>query len=340
MKNLKGFHKLIFVVNSLMAFALLLSYILPYMAPKQFAILSVLSLAVPALIIINILFVVYWLLNIKRQLLLSLFVLTIGYNHLFSLYKFSSSKNVDDSQNISIMNYNVRLFNVFDWIKDTNVKQGISKFLAEKQPDILCVQEYRPDKEVHLEGYYKYEELSGKKVKNGQAIFTKFPIIKSGSIEFPNTSNNAIYADVVKGSDTIRIYNVHLQSLGIDPTVEKLANEDSENLFKRVSSTFKMQQFQAELFLMHKKQSPHKMIICGDFNNTAYSYVYKEIKGDLKDAFKEAGNGFGRTFDFKFFPVRIDFVLVDKSFEVNSFKTSDVKLSDHYPVLAKVKLGK
>ncbi|WP_456440680.1 endonuclease/exonuclease/phosphatase family protein [Psychroserpens sp.] len=339
MKNLKGFGKLIFVVNSLMAFALLLSYVLPYMAPKQFAYLSVLSLAVPALIIINILFAVYWLLNVKRQLILSLLVLAIGYNHVFSLYKFSSSKNVDDSQNISIMNYNVRLFNVFDWIKDPNVKQDILNFITEKQPDILCIQEYRPDTEINLEGYYKYEELSGNKVKNGQAIFAKFPIIKSGSIEFPETSNNAIYADVVRGIDTIRIYNVHLQSLGIDPTVEKLANEDSENLIKRVSSTFKMQQFQTELFLKHKKQCPYKMIICGDFNNTPYSYVYKEIKGDLKDVFKEAGNGFGRTFDFKFFPVRIDFVLVDDRFEVNSFKTYDVKLSDHYPVMAKVKLS-
>ena len=338
MKNLKGFGKLIFVVNSLMAFALLLSYVLPYMAPKQFAFLSVLSLAVPALIIINILFAVYWLLNVKRQLILSLLVLAIGYNHVFSLYKFSSSKNVDDSQNISIMNYNVRLFNVFDWIKDPNVKQGISNFITEKQPDILCIQEYRPDAKVKLEGYYKYEELSGNKVKNGQAIFTKFPIIKSGSIEFPETSNNAIFADVVRGIDTIRVYNVHLQSLGIDPTVEKLKKEDSENLLKRVSSTFKMQQFQTELFLKHKKQCPYKMIICGDFNNTAYSYVYKEIKGNLKDAFKQAGNGFGRTFDFKFFPVRIDFVLVDERFEVNSFKTYDVKLSDHYPVMAKVKL--
>ena len=340
MKNLKGFDKLIFVVNSLMAFALLLSYVLPYMAPKQFAFLSVLSLAVPALIIINILFAVYWLLNVKRQLLLSFIVLIIGYNHVFSLYKFSSSKNVDDSENISIMNYNVRLFNVFDWIKDVNVKQDISDFIADNEPEILCIQEYRPDAEIKLEGYFKYEELSGKQVKNGQAIFTKFPIINSGSIEFHDTSNNAIYADVVKGIDTIRIYNVHLQSLGIDPTVEKLANEDSQNLFKRVSSTFKMQQFQTELFLMHKKQCPYKMIICGDFNNTAYSYVYKEIKGNLKDAFKEAGNGFGRTFDFKFFPVRIDFVLVDDAFKVNSFKTFDEKLSDHYPIMAKVKLKK
>jgi endonuclease/exonuclease/phosphatase family metal-dependent hydrolase len=58
----------------------------------------------------------------------------------------------------------------------------------------------------------------------------------------------------------------------------------------------------------------------------------------MKDTFKQAGNGFGRTFDFKFFPIRIDFVLVDDTFEINAFKTFDVKYSDHYPVMAKVKV--
>jgi endonuclease/exonuclease/phosphatase family metal-dependent hydrolase len=80
------------------------------------------------------------------------------------------------------------------------------------------------------------------------------------------------------------------------------------------------------------------MIVCGDFNNTAYSYVYKEIKGDLQDAFVEAGNGFGRTFNFKFFPIRIDFILADQSFDINAFKTFDVELSDQYPIMANVKL--
>ncbi|WP_299336809.1 endonuclease/exonuclease/phosphatase family protein [uncultured Psychroserpens sp.] len=338
MRKLKGLEKLIVVINSLMAFALLLSYVLPYMEPKKFAFLSVLSLAVPTLIIINILFFIYWLTKVRRQLLISLVVLVIGYNYVFSLYKFSSSKNVNDSENLTVMNYNVRLFNVFDWIDDPNLKAKISDFISEKKPDVLCMQEYRPDQSVKLDGYYKYEELSGQKVQNGQAIFTKFPIINSGSIEFPNTSNNAIFADIIRNSDTIRIYNVHLQSSGIDPTVERLSKENSENLFKRVSSTFKLQQSQTELFLKHKSKCHYPMIICGDFNNTAYSYVYKEIKGDLKDAFVQAGNGFGRTYDFKFFPVRIDFILVDEGFEINAFKTFDVKYSDHYPILSKVKL--
>nr|WP_321222779.1 endonuclease/exonuclease/phosphatase family protein [uncultured Psychroserpens sp.] len=339
MKKLKLYEKFIFIINSLMAFALFLSYVLPYIEPKKFAVLSVLSLAVPFLIIVNILFVIYWLLKVKKQLLVSLVVLALGYTYVFSLYKLTSSKNVDDNENISVMNYNVRLFNVFDWIDDPNLRKNMSQFITDKNPDILCMQEYRPDDEINFSAYpYKHIELSGKKVKNGQAIYAKFPIINSGSIEFPNTSNNAIFADIVKGVDTIRVYNLHLESSRIDPNAEEFSKENSQNLFKRVSSTFKMQQSQTEQFLAHKNKSPYKTIISGDFNNTAYSYVYKEIKGDMKDAFKYAGNGFGRTFDFKFFPVRIDFVLVDDAFDINAFKTFDVKYSDHYPVMAKVKL--
>ncbi|HKK11338.1 MAG TPA: endonuclease/exonuclease/phosphatase family protein [Flavobacteriaceae bacterium] len=328
----------IFILNALAATMLLLSYILPYVQPQKFPTLSVLSLAVPFLIVLNLLFMIYWLLQVKKKLILSLSVLLIGFIFLSPLYKFSSSKHVDDAENMSVMNYNVRLFNLFEWIPDTDVKQKIANFIDEKQPDVMCMQEYRPDDVLLLKGYYKYEELSGDKLKNGQAIFSKFPIVNSGSIKFPHTFNNAIYADIIKGRDTIRIYNVHLQSLRINPTDEKLNIESSENLVNRVGTTFKLQQSQAELFLAHKAKCPYKMIICGDFNNTAYSFVYKEIKGDLLDAFVEAGNGFGRTFNFKFFPVRIDFILADNSFDINGFKTFDVELSDHYPIMAKLKL--
>jgi len=338
MKKLKGAHKIVFFFNSLIAAMLLLSYFLPFVAPKTFAFLSVLSLAVPLLIILNILFVIYWLLKAKRQLLLSAFVLLLGYNHVSSLYKFTSSKNIENENNLSIMNYNVRLFNLYNWIPEEQVEERIVNLIKEAQPDIVSFQEYHPHDNVDLSFYkYKYEELSGTRVKYGQAIFSQFPIISSGSIEFPNTANNAIYADVVKDKDTIRIYNVHLQSLRIND-VENLKTENSEKLIRRVGETFEMQQLQTELFIKHKEKSPYKMLICGDFNNTAHSYVYKEIKGDLVDAFREAGNGFGRTFDFKYFPVRIDFILADEAFRINGFKTFEEQFSDHYPILAKVSL--
>ena len=338
MKKLNLFHKFVFFLNSLAALTLLLAYILPYLEPKRFAFVSVLSLSMPFLIIVNLLFVVYWLLNVRKQLLLSLIVLLIGFQHVLSLYKFSGLNQVDDADNIIVLNYNVRLFNVFNWIPNINATKEISKFIEEKKPDIISMQDYRPEKALALKGYYKFESLSGKQIINGQAIFSKFPIINKGTIEFPNTFNNAIFADVVRGKDTIRIYNVHLQSFKIDVSTDPLKKETSENLVKRVRKTFSLQQAQTELFLEHKAKCTYNVIICGDFNNTAYSYVYKEIRVGMKDAFVEAGNGFGRTFDFKFFPVRIDCIMVDDQFEVNGFKTFDVKFSDHFPIMSRVKI--
>ena len=237
------------------------------------------------------------------------------------------------------MNYNVRLFNLYKWIDEDSVETKIVDFIKTESPEILSIQEYHPHKNVDLSFFkYKFEKLSGKKTKYGQAIFSQFPIVNSGSIEFPDTGNNAIFADVLKGTDTIRIYNIHLESLRIDTKVESLKKENSERLFNRVGTTFKMQQFQAELFLMHKKQCNYKMIICGDFNNTAFSYVYRKIKGDLNDAFIESGNGFGRTYDFKFFPIRIDFILTDAAFSVNGFKAYNDHYSDHYPIMTTLSL--
>ena len=271
--------------------------------------------------------------------MLSLVALAIGYFSFGTLYKFSTTKNTEIVNSLTVMNYNVRLFNIYGWISEENIEIKIIDFIREKAPDVISFQEYHPHKNIDLSIFkYKFEKLSGKKTKYGQAIFSQYPIINSGSVAFPNTSNNAIFVDIVKKEDTIRVYNVHLQSLRINADVDKLAQEDSERLFKSVGQTFEMQQFQTELFLKHKKQCKYKMIICGDFNNTAFSYVYKEIKGDLQDAFKVAGNGFGRTYDFKFFPTRIDFILVDNAFPIDSFKTFDIQYSDHFPVMANISL--
>ncbi len=334
-------NRVIYYINVIVAILLLFSFALPFLPPKTFSVLSVLNLGVSFLILLNVLFFLYWLLKLNKQFLMSLAVLLIGYFSFGSLYKFSTSKRVENKSNFKVMNYNVRLFNLYDWIPEQNVETKVVNFIKAQNPDILSMQEYHPHKNIDLTFFkYKFEKLSGKNIKYGQAIFSKFPIINSGSIEFPNTPNNAIFVDIVKQSDTIRIYNVHLESLRINTKIESLKNENSERLFNRVGKTFKMQQFQTELFLLHKKQCKYKMVICGDFNNTAFSYVYRKIKGDLNDTFKEAGNGFGRTYDFKFFPVRIDFIFSDVGFSVNGFKSFNEHYSDHFPITTTLSLEK
>ena len=340
MKGLGFGSKIMFVINSLIAFLLLVSYLLPYISPKDFASLSVLSLGMPLLILFNLIFFIYWLLRVKKQMVLSLIVLLLGWNHINAMYRFSSSSQIEDDANLSVMSYNVRFFNRFGWLPKETIKEDILEFIGNEDPDVLCLQEYRTGDPISLKGYSNFNATPIKGVKGGQTIFSKFPIINSGSLEFPDTYNNAIFIDIVKQKDTIRVYTLHLQSSGIETDVEKLKNETSSHLFKQVGSTFKAQQDQVELFLAHKAKSHYKTIVTGDFNNTAYSYIYRKVKGeDLKDTFEEAGNGFGRTYDFKFFPMRIDFILADKDFTVNEFKTFDVKLSDHYPIKANLKLN-
>ena len=164
-------------------------------------------------------------------------------------------------------------------------------------------------------------------------------MINMGSLDIANSANNIIYADILKNKDTIRIYNLHLESLKINPNKQNFGEATSDKLIERMKSSFQKQATQVEQFLEHEKLWIGKTIVCGDFNNTAFSWVYRQISKKKQDAFKEAGKGLGKTFNYPY-PLRIDFILPDHNFEVNNFKTFEVPYSDHYPILARLKLKK
>ncbi|WP_340073917.1 endonuclease/exonuclease/phosphatase family protein [Leptobacterium sp. I13] len=314
---------------------LLLSYALPYVFPKRFPALSVLSLTVPILIIINFFFLIYWLLGLKKQFLLSLIILLIGYSHILAFYKFSGKEIAILPEVTTVMSYNVRLFNAYDWSDDKQIDTKIQALIKKENPDIICLQEFYFTYENAFGEYpYKYVRYRAKSQRTGQAIFSKHPIVNEGSLEFPDTGNNAIFIDVVKGKDTIRIYNLHLESLHISIERQDLERSDSEKLFKRMGNAFALQQAQAEIFIKHQRKNHYRKVVCGDFNNTQFSNIYRQVKGDMKDSFDEAGSGFGRTLNFEYFPMRIDFILVDEPIEVIAHKTFSEKYSDHYPIKA------
>jgi len=59
----------------------------------------------------------------------------------------------------------------------------------------------------------------------------------------------------------------------------------------------------------------------------------------MLDAFEEAGTGFGRTFKFKYFPFRIDFILADTRIKVSKFSSfTDLSYSDHFPIMTEFTL--
>lgn len=336
MKNLSIFNKVVVVINNIFAILLLVSITIPYIEPKSFPKISVLSLTAPVILFVHVLFIAYWILiGFKKQFLLSTFCVLLAISLSYFPFKFTRTV-VAGENDFTVMSYNVRNFNRYLWINDKNLPRKISQFIEKTDPDILTLQEFYATKETELNFPYKYVEFRGRKNKTGQAIFSNYKIINKGSLDFKNSMNNAIFVDIVRKEDTIRIYNLHLESMGIKPDSVYLSEKNSKKLLSRLASSFTKQQSQVEQFLQHKNQCKFEIIICGDFNNTSYSWAYNKIKGDFKDTFLQAGNGFGKTFTLKKYPLRIDFILADPKFEVDEHKNFSINFSDHEPILARL----
>lgn len=338
MRKLNLFDKLFFIINSLLAFALLLSYLLPHIPPLKFPLLSVLSLGVPLLILCNILFMLFWAIRFKRQFLLSFIILLAGYNYVNAWFQIGN-KTAESEDELSVMSYNVRMFNAYKWVEDPDIPRKIAAIVSEKDPDILVTQEHYIMESGAFKNYpYNHIKLKDKGSEFGMAIFSKYPIINRKSLDFPEDgNNNTIFVDIVKDNDTLRIFNVHFQSLNIKPGLQDIKDADSKQLIGRIGYGFGLQQKQAEIVRVAIDESPYKTLVLGDFNNTAFSYIYRYIKGDrFQDAFLKTGSGFGKTFALNYFPLRIDFLFIDEPIRVNSFEVFKVDYSDHYPIMARL----
>ena len=335
-------NKIFFLLNNVLAIALVVSFFIPKLSPEKYGILSLLSLLTPALIILNFLFVIYWtLIGFKKQLILSFFVLLLSLLFIPSVYKFYNNNTSSNKNSINIMTYNVRKFNKYKWLKIENIESKISELINEENPDIVALQEYKNLKSFKLEYPYSYNHINYNYYKktysqSGLVTYSKYPIINKGYIQLTKFTTNIIYTDIIKKKDTVRVYNFHLKSLGVVPDEEYFGHKDSEKLIKRLSSSFKIQQQQIDTLNSHMNLCKYKVILAGDMNNTAYSWAYKNVKNNLQDSFLEAGKGFGKTYEFKKLPLRIDYIFVDENIKVINHKNFKQQYSDHYPISATV----
>ncbi len=340
MRKRSFFKKLFWVVNLLFGLLLILACAISYGMLERLSFLSILSLSVPVLVGIHLVFVLFWLVVKKKYALLSASCLFVAYMVFGNFFEFGSQTSISATEDLSIMSYNVRVFNRNEDFDDEDIPEKIQNFINKHNPDILCFQEFNHNFadvfEQYPYSYISYEELGEKALL---AVFSKYPITNSGSLSFPKTGNNAVFADIQYKKDTIRVYNLHMESLKIQPNAAAIASESSDKLFKRLHTSFGKQELQASLYKKHSAKTSYPKIVCGDFNNTQFSHVYRTIKADLRDSFREKGVGFGKTFDFMGVPMRIDFILVDETLQVMTHQNFEVSLSDHFPIMSTVRFS-
>ena len=340
MKGFSAFNRLLFILNIFPAALLGLSCYIAYYPLSELPLFDVFGLLVPTLVVANMLFLFFWLLQRKWYAILSFVVLVLGFLSFGSVYQFNKSIISDSVREISILSYNVQDFGYYRGNEVfKQLSNGVTDFLNNQKPDVICFQEFSRIMARQLKAYpYRFQTpyFSG---KTTQAIFSKYPIINGGSLDFPNSGNNALFADIIYGKDTLRIYNIHLESFKIHSFRSLLSRNFGIDFLKRLQYTASKHREQADLLMVHRSKSPYPAVFCGDFNQTPYSPTFQKLQSGMRDTFKEKGNGWGTTFVRNIISARVDFILTDaERFEVLEHRNYDLKLSDHLPVMARIRL--
>jgi endonuclease/exonuclease/phosphatase family metal-dependent hydrolase len=351
-------HNTIMLVNIIFVLLLLLSYLSPYASPREIWVLSFFGLAYPFLLAINIVFVIYWALKRRWFFLYSFIMILIGWTHFSNTFPVRLSRNnpSNPENTFTFLSFNVRLFNLYNWIDDASVKSEIFGFLVNEDPDILCIQEYFYNTEDpfnksrdfrRLHERYSHIEYSSSNNQNfnfGIATFSKYPIVNTGRINFANSSNISIYTDVAINGDTVRIFNNHLQSVQFTQNdinfIDSLGRHNRErnisgarDIASKLKAAYISRSRQVGIIVSHIRQSPYPVIITGDFNDTPVSYTYRQLRSQgLDDAFVRSGRGIGSTYIARMPFFRIDYILHSRELESFNFESPRIELSDHYPL--------
>lgn len=372
-KRLSFFGKTLVFINLIFVFALLMAYLANYVSPSKFWILALFGMFYQLILFGNLIFAVYWIIRWKWVAFLSIAAIFIGYSYIGRLYQlnlFGKEQNNKSKNPLNILSYNVRNFDIYNYKKNWQYnyenRNKILHFLKEQKPDIFCFQEFVYDNTnqfntldtiLQIQGakhhHVAYNVVSRNQIYFGIATFSKYPIINTAKILFPNSKTNfAIYSDVVLSNDTIRIFNIHLESLHLGKEEYKLAKEledikikdnsklkkGSKRIMQQLKKAYIKRAEQADIIAQNIQQSPHPVVVCGDFNDTPCSYVYSRIVKNLYDAYKVSGRGFGRSYNGFDLYFRIDYILHSKKLKSSGFKTIPVQYSDHFPVVCKIEI--
>ena len=367
-RTLSMFDKLIFRINLIAALGLLLTYLAPYVNPSKIGLVALLGLGYPFALVINVGFVMYWLLKRKVQMLWSLVAILSGWSIMTSsiaLNVAAPPPTPDGYSTLKVMSYNVQNFDLYNWNENLESRDKMMDLIKSENPDIVCFQEFYTEEQEKSEfhnvkllvndmGFQHHHFVKTVTLKSvhhwGLAIFSKYPITNKEQVSFANAKNNIVaVADIEVNGQMVRLFNTHLQSIHLGNKDLKYlnsigvpANEEeakkhlksSKAIITKLNEAYAKRSAQAQDLAYHISKTPpnYHTIVCGDFNDTPASYAYRTIAQSLKDAFLEVGWGMGGTYAGPLPSFRIDYVLLDQALGVESFKIIPQKYSDHYPV--------
>lgn len=338
-------------------------YLSPYINPGQNWIWALTGLFHIWLLLINLFFGFIWLFIRWKISLITWSIILIGipvHQKVFSPIHVKKGQSTD-STDIKVMTYNVQLFKLYNWTKNTEIRDQMIDFIDKENCDVICFQEYfHADKKYFNTTDTLKEMLTANNIhfeagvvtehqhEFGLATFSRFPIVGKGVFHFDgksNKTNMGIYTDLEIHSDTFRIYNIHLASNHLDTRevddileADKKSMRITKNWLKKIRNGYKLRSSQLIKIKESISLSPHPVILCGDFNDVPVSYTYQSLSRGLTDAFIGSGEGLGATYNGKIPNLRIDYILHSPELKSSSFKILHKNFTDHFPVICTISI--
>jgi endonuclease/exonuclease/phosphatase family metal-dependent hydrolase len=362
--------KTLITINVAAGGAMLLLYTLPYSNPDYFWMLNIFAITFPLLLLFQVFFLIWWLIFKPRLTLIPVFFCVLSYKLIFSVFGIQSGREANQStgQPHTILSWNVHMFNFFE--KKGKPDPVMMEKVRSSKADIFCVQELvfslDTSSSFTFEKFkkrlgYKYGVAANDRsfgvhtnIKTSKekyhpfclGIFSRHPIIKWKKVQsLPEYNHTFLWADILLDKDTVRVFNIHLQSMYLAKDdyefIENIDRQDvdqvsnhSKNIIRKIKNANYLRAIQILDIKEEILKSPHPVILSGDFNDVPNSYAYQQMRNLLQDAFLQQGQGIGRTF-LKIFPtLRIDYIFCPKGYEIQNFKTHQWGMSDHNAIAA------
>lgn len=357
MKFTKLGRQFLLLIQAPLVVGLLVSSYSYIFSPVNTPWVGIAGLLFPICLLLQLFFSLFWFTKSLKFGLGSSTVLAIAIlPHLHSLIRFSPKLADPSNSHIKVLSGNVHGWNPYYPTNKDSAIEFFSQALIEQNADIICFQEYL-DKQDQLpfDFPYKAQFSNGYNANFGYVVFSKFPILDKGRVEFSlqrGTYKTFMWCDIKIDTKTIRMVNVHLVNTGLTPEeYQSLGGESQEELnsekleiegkaiFKNLSESYAIRAQQVDELEKFITNSPYPVILSGDFNDTPTSYAYKKIAKHLNDGFAESGVGLGDTYNkMKFASLRIDYIFADPTLKLRSFKALPLDVSDHKPITCIIEL--
>lgn len=360
------------ICNLVVVSLLILSCYGPAYTEGKYWILNLLNIPSFYYMIITLGFIAIWLFAKPALCLLSISGFMICWSPLQHVFQwklddpFVMKKKPND---IRIMSWNIEHLRIREHRTQPELKQKMLKLIKEYNPDVACIQELvagdsakgaindvnKIRKQLGYPYlYYSYDRKKDYDRKHhfGNAILSKHPLvnIKTFSPDPENYNSNFFFADVVYEDDTLRFFNIHLQSFKLNksdrnyidnPSLDDEGGiKESKSILKKLKIGYEWRRKQVVDIKTEMNKSPHPVVLCGDFNDQPNSYAYTHLLEGLEDPYLTHGSGIGNTFTGLLPILRIDHIFTDKSLVSNQFIRVKKRYCDHYPLVGDFSLRK